>query len=203
MRPEVPHDLAAICLRALEKRREDRFQSAEEFALALEATERTSSTQSTSTMQRSPRARQVGQLAGYAMAALVGAGAAASVLWPRTSNSVPESQPASAQRPAVEPLGIHGAPEAGARLEAQQLAGYVVGPWQVDSTLTEPYLSTYFVIDEPGLLAQFGPESIATAAGRHKFIDGFVSARESATKTVLINGVLFLRANVRILSCAD
>lgn len=89
-----------------------------------------------------------------------------------------------------EPYGTAGAPEAGARLEAQQLAGYVVGPWQVDDTLIEPYLSTYFVLDEPGLLAQFGPESIATAAGRHHFVDGFASARESAAKTVLINGVL-------------
>jgi len=91
---------------------------------------------------------------------------------------------------AHEPFGTAGAPAAGARVEAQQLAGYVVGPWQVDGTLTEPYLSTYFVIDEPGVLAQFGPESIASAAGRHNFIDGFASARESASKSVLINGVL-------------
>jgi hypothetical protein len=91
---------------------------------------------------------------------------------------------------AHEPYGTAGAPEAGARVEAQQLAGYVVGPWQVDGTLTEPYLSTYFVIDEPGVLAQFGPESIASAAGRHNFIDGFASARESTSKSVLINGVL-------------
>jgi hypothetical protein len=91
---------------------------------------------------------------------------------------------------AHEPYGTAGAPDAGARLEAQQLAGYVVGPWQVDGSLTDPYLSTYFVIDEPGLLAQFGPENIATAAGRHNFIAGFASARESAAKTVLINGVL-------------
>jgi len=89
-----------------------------------------------------------------------------------------------------EPYGTAGAPEAGARADAQQLAGYVVGPWQVDSTLIEPYLSTYFVIDEPGVLAQFGPESIASAAGRHNFVDGFASARESASKSVLINGVL-------------
>ncbi|KIU17075.1 DUF7373 family lipoprotein [Mycolicibacterium llatzerense] len=91
---------------------------------------------------------------------------------------------------AHEPYGTAGAPEVGAKVEAQQLAGYVVGPWEVDSTLTEPYLSTYFVIDAPGALAQFGPESIASAAGRHNFIDGFASARESATKSVLINGVL-------------
>ncbi len=91
---------------------------------------------------------------------------------------------------AHEPYGTAGALEVGAKVEAQQLAGYVVGPWEVDSTLTEPYLSTYFVIDAPGALGQFGPESIASAAGRHNFIDGFASARESATKSVLINGVL-------------
>lgn len=91
---------------------------------------------------------------------------------------------------AHEPYGAAGTPAIGAKVESQQLAGYVVGPWAVDGTLTDPYLSTYFVIDEPGVLAQFGPESIATAAGRHNFIDGFASARESAAKSVLINGVL-------------
>ena len=37
-------------------------------------------------------------------------------------------------RPAVNGTvpGTAGAPAAGARVEAQQLAGYVVGPWQVD-----------------------------------------------------------------------
>lgn len=124
-------------------------------------------------------------------------GASTSAAKPATSTTPPPAivapaqlQPGKYPTKAHEPYGTAGAPAAGARLEAQQLAGYVVGPWQVDSALIEPYLSTYFVIDEPGLLAQFGPENIATAAGRHKFIDGFASARESATKTVLINGVL-------------
>ena len=105
---------------------------------------------------------------------------------------VPPAQlkPGTYPTKAHEPYGTAGAPAVGAKVDAQQLAGYVVGPWAVDSTLTDPYLSTYFVLDEPGVLAQFGPESMATAAGRHNFVDGFASARESAAKTVLINGVL-------------
>ncbi|MUL47289.1 hypothetical protein FZI85_21630 [Mycobacterium sp. CBMA293] len=81
-------------------------------------------------------------------------------------------------------------PDVGARVEAQQLAGYVVGPWAVDSTLTEPYLATYYVIDQPNVLAQFGPQGIADAAGKHNLIDGFGSVRQSTAKAVLFNTVL-------------
>ncbi|MUL78168.1 hypothetical protein [Mycolicibacterium sp. CBMA 226] len=125
-------------------------------------------------------------------------GATTSAAKPATSTTPPppaivapaQLKPGTYPTKPHEPYGTAGDPHAGARVEAQQLAGYVVGPWQVDSTLTEPYLSTYFVIDEPGVLAQFGPESIASAAGRHNFIDGFASARESTSKSVLFNGVL-------------
>ncbi|MDR3661089.1 MAG: hypothetical protein P4L86_11985, partial [Mycobacterium sp.] len=88
------------------------------------------------------------------------------------------------------PFGNVATPQAGATAEAQQLAGYVVGPWVVDATLTDPYLSTYFVLDKSSALAQLGPETIADAAGQHNMIDGFASARQSPAKAVLVNAVL-------------
>jgi hypothetical protein len=88
------------------------------------------------------------------------------------------------------PFGTVASAQTGATAEAQQLAGYVVGPWVVDASITEPYLSTYFVIDKPSVVAQLGPQSIADAAGKHNLIDGFASARQSAAKAVLVNSVL-------------
>mgnify|MGYP000175601243 FL=1 len=125
-------------------------------------------------------------------------GPSTSAAKPATSTTPPpppivapaQLKPGAYPTKAHEPYGTAGTSEIGAKVEAQQLAGYVVGPWAVDGALTQPYLATYFVIDTPSALAQFGPQSIAAAAGRHNFVDGFASARESAAKSVLINGVL-------------
>ena len=88
--------------------------------------------------------------------------------------------------------GEAGDAAAGAIIDAHRLAGYVVGPWQVDSTLLQPItaLTPYLVLDRAQSLGQLGPESIAEAAGRHKFINGFSSTRQSTDKRVLVNAVL-------------
>ena len=88
--------------------------------------------------------------------------------------------------------GEAGDATAGAIVDAHRLAGYVVGPWQVDSTLLQPItaLTPYLVLDQAQALGQLGPESIAEAAGRHKFINGFSSTRQSTDKRVLVNAVL-------------
>lgn len=88
------------------------------------------------------------------------------------------------------PLGTAGNSAAGAAADAQHMAGSVVGPWVVDDKLIEPYLNTYYVINDPGVLQQLGPEGIAAAAGRHGLVNGFASARQTADKAAMVNAVL-------------
>jgi hypothetical protein len=88
------------------------------------------------------------------------------------------------------PLGAAGNPSSGAVADAQQMADFVVGPWDVDPSLVTPYLNSYFVLNAPNALQQLGPASIAEAAGRHGFVDGFASARQASGKGAMVNAVL-------------
>lgn len=101
-------------------------------------------------------------------------------------------------QPGKYPVAPHPVPPtagdaaAGAVLDAQRLAGYVVGPWTVDSRLSQPqpFMPPVQVLDKVVALEQLGPTSIAEAAGRHQYVDGFASARGSADKVLLVNAVL-------------
>lgn len=88
------------------------------------------------------------------------------------------------------PLGQAGDPKTGTVVDAQRLADHVVGPWEADPELIEPYLSTYYLLDTPTTLSQFSPDSVAQQAANHGMINGFASAREAADKHVMINAVL-------------
>jgi hypothetical protein len=88
------------------------------------------------------------------------------------------------------PLGTAGSPEAGAVADAKQMADFVVGPWEIDESVINPYLDSFFVINGAAALTQLGPESVAAAAGRHGFINGFASERQATDKIVLVNAVL-------------
>lgn len=88
------------------------------------------------------------------------------------------------------PLGTAGSPERGAVVDAQHLADYVVGPWEVDEAITSPYLSTTFLLGNAGGLEQLGPTQLSEAAGRHRMVNGFASARQAEGKSVLVNAVL-------------
>jgi len=88
------------------------------------------------------------------------------------------------------PLGTAGNPSSGAVADAQQMADFVLGPWDVDPSLIAPYLSSYFVLNAPNALQQLGPATIAEAAGRHGFVDGFASARQATGKGAMVNAVL-------------
>jgi hypothetical protein len=88
------------------------------------------------------------------------------------------------------PLGTAGDPATGAVVDAQYMADFVVGPWDVDENLITPYLDSYYVLNAPNALLQLGPEAIAAAAGRHGFVDGFASAREEVDKSAMVNAVL-------------
>ncbi len=87
------------------------------------------------------------------------------------------------------PLGTAGDPRVGAITDAQNLAGFVVGPWEADEALVTPYLATYYLLDSAGSLMQFAPEGVAQQAETHGLVNGFASARQVADKTVMINAV--------------
>jgi hypothetical protein len=88
------------------------------------------------------------------------------------------------------PLGAAGNPALGAVIDAQQMADFVVGPWQFDDKLITPYLSSFYVISSPKSLMELGPEGVATAAGQHGLVNGFASARQITDKTAVVNAVL-------------
>lgn len=87
------------------------------------------------------------------------------------------------------PLGNAGSIETGVAVDARRMSEFVIGPWDVDPTLINPYLDTYYVLANPLSLAQLGPEPIAAAAQGHGFVNGFASARTSGN-AVLVNAVL-------------
>ena len=81
------------------------------------------------------------------------------------------------------PLGVSGDAIVGATADAQHLADFVVGPWQLDANLVTPYLQAYYVVTAPSALEQLGPQSVAEAAGRHGLVNGFASARQLTGKS--------------------
>ena len=92
-------------------------------------------------------------------------------------------------RPAP-PLGVAGTPEKGRLVEGVRMAEHVVGPWEVDTTLTQVVRPTT-VLPDTAVLRQLLPRKIAAAAGRHNFVTGFSSARRTEPDRVsLVNAVL-------------
>jgi hypothetical protein len=88
------------------------------------------------------------------------------------------------------PLGVAGDPMRGALIEAQRMANNVVGPWEVDSTLTKWFGLGAMVLKSPDALSLIGPEQFAPAAGRHDFINGFATSRAAEGQKILLNAVL-------------
>ena len=89
-----------------------------------------------------------------------------------------------------QPLGVTGDPLRGVLVEAQRMANNVVGPWEVDSTLTGWFGFSATVLQNADALAQIGPEPFAAAASQHGFINGFASARTAEGQKILLNAVL-------------
>lgn len=88
------------------------------------------------------------------------------------------------------PLGPAGNPALGAVADAQHMADFVIGPWDVDENLIDPYLASSYILNVPNALQQLGPTSIAKAAGGNGFVNGFASARQVKDEAVMINAVL-------------
>ena len=89
-----------------------------------------------------------------------------------------------------QPMGVTGDPLRGVLVEAQRMANNVVGPWEVDSTLTGWFGFSATVLQSADALAQIGPEPFAAAASQHGFINGFASARTADGQKILLNAVL-------------
>lgn len=99
---------------------------------------------------------------------------------------------------AIEPrqaLGEAGKPEVGALLEAQRLANYVTGPWEVDPALTAPLA---FGIGPGSLALPGGAKALATffspdqnqAMALNGYVNGFATARALKDQKQLMNVVL-------------
>jgi hypothetical protein len=89
-----------------------------------------------------------------------------------------------------QPLGVTGDPLRGVLVEAQRMANNVVGPWEVDSTLSGWFGFGATVLQSAEALANIGPEPFAAAASQHGFINGFASARTAEGQKILLNAVL-------------
>jgi hypothetical protein len=89
-----------------------------------------------------------------------------------------------------QPLGVAGDPARGALVESQRMANYVVGPWEVDPSVTEWFGFGATVLPNASALGQIGPEEFGSAAGAHGFINGFAAARTAKDQKVLLNAVL-------------
>lgn len=88
------------------------------------------------------------------------------------------------------PLGTAGTPEVGAIVEAQRMADYVTGPWEVDPALVVGYIRQPMVLIPRQISVPILKE-ISQAAERHQFVNGFfVSRRSKNDTTFLHNAVL-------------
>lgn len=88
-------------------------------------------------------------------------------------------------------LGTAGTYSRGAVVEAQRMANYVVGPWEVDTALEAKHSVGVLLIDGTDKLTLIGPAELASVSQRHNFINGFVSARQASNgDRSLLNAVL-------------
>lgn len=87
-------------------------------------------------------------------------------------------------------LGAAGTEFKGKLADARRMADFVVGPWEIDPGLVEPYAATALVLKSAAALELMGPKAVAEAAGKHAFVNGFFSARQIEGQTVLINAVI-------------
>ncbi|HYZ66771.1 MAG TPA: hypothetical protein VE666_03020 [Mycobacterium sp.] len=88
------------------------------------------------------------------------------------------------------PLGGAGDPMRGVLIEAQRMANNVVGPWEVEPSLTGSFALGAIVLKSADALGLIGPQQLATIVGKHPFVNGFSSSRVADGKLILLNAVL-------------
>lgn len=70
------------------------------------------------------------------------------------------------------------------------MANHGVGPWEVEPALTGYFAFGAVVMPSTEMLALIGPMDIAAAAGRHRMVNAFASARTEEDRRILLNAVL-------------
>lgn len=93
------------------------------------------------------------------------------------------------------PLGTAGTPERGSLLDAQRLANFVTGPWEVDPALVTP---VPFGIGPGSLALSGGPKMLSmfflpeqfAAMNVDGYVNGFATARKLDKERILRNAVL-------------
>jgi hypothetical protein len=93
----------------------------------------------------------------------------------------------------LAPMGAAGTPGAGALLNAQRMADFVIGPWEVDPALAAAYPFAFspgaMPLKSGALNAVLGDEA-ARAGAQHNYVNGYASARQAAGQKLLFNIVL-------------
>jgi hypothetical protein len=93
----------------------------------------------------------------------------------------------------LAPMGAAGTPATGALLDAQRMADFVVGPWEVDPALASSYAFAFspgaMPLKSDALNAVLSAEA-AQAGAQHNYVNGFASARQAAGQKLLFNIVL-------------
>jgi len=93
-------------------------------------------------------------------------------------------------------MGTAGTPDAGALIDAQNMAEFVTGPWEVNPTLIKaaPFgfgPGAMPLRDVAALNPAIGVDGLGAAAGTHHFIDGYATARDDTDQPVrVVNAVL-------------
>ncbi|MEB3020139.1 DUF7373 family lipoprotein [[Mycobacterium] crassicus] len=94
--------------------------------------------------------------------------------------------------------------EAGRLAEGQRMAGYVVGPWQVDPRFVDGGAGSAAIVTEPGKLASMVWTTLAIAAGHESFLVAFGSdRRDSKGRTALRNTALLFASTDAAASAAQ
>lgn len=117
------------------------------------------------------------------------------------SNGIAVAQPPLAQldtgayptAPAL-PLGVAGSMQAGARIEGQRMADFVVGPWEVDPALVGEAFDGAVVIDGPDAVSDVFSDDIASVAIEHNVVSGFDSSRAADQKLFRAGALRFADA---------
>ncbi len=88
------------------------------------------------------------------------------------------------------PLGVANTPFDGKLLDAQRMAGFVTGPWEVDPGLITDYPVGPMVLKSAKAIWAVADQPMKEAAERNGFVNGFRTSRKVEGKTILTNSVL-------------
>jgi hypothetical protein len=150
------------------------------------------------TTGRAPRSF-AGGLAAVAVTAIVATGcssahggsAAAPTPGGSASSGVDTSQLDPGKYPIKPtPFGAAGSDENGRLIEAQRMANFVTGPWEVDSAFLGQFVTGAVALDKTIQLNVLGPAALVDAGDRHGFINGFHNARGGGSRKELSTSVL-------------